>query len=195
MSRELEASSNLDAIRQAYEEMAGTWTGCDWRTCFGDNELDLNGCTAAKAAARAAQIAKPELADEWCLATQWLSEVERKADEAAVQGALALAAANAGCTCEALEHARRAWVLERETGRPTPRVDAPSWQQLYQAIEQTQRPSRPVGFTYKPEAASSTLERRLADMAQNLERLAKRVAELENAEEEPLVGSHAGRDY
>jgi hypothetical protein len=188
MSRDLEALANIDAIRQAYDEMAGTWTSCDWPTRFGDNELDLNGWTAAEAAARAAQTVGPDLVDEWCLATQWLSEVEGKADEAAIQGALALAAANAGCPCEALEHARRAWELERETGRPT-LVDAPSWQQMYQAIEQTQRPSRPVHATRRPETAPSTIEGRLADMALNLERLAKRVAELENAEEELLASS------
>jgi hypothetical protein len=195
MSRELEALANIDAIRQAYEEMAGTWTGCDWPTRFGDNELDLKGWTAVKAAARAAQTACSDLADEWCLATQWLSDVERKADEAAIQGALALAAANAGCSCEALEHARRAWVLERETGRPTPRVDAPSWQQMYQVLEQTQRPFRPPSAARRPETAPSTIERRLAEMAQNLERLAKRVAQLENVEEELLVGSSTGPGY
>jgi hypothetical protein len=123
----------LEDVRTAYEKAVGTWTGCDWPTGFGESSLDLNGCTAAEAEAGAVEAAGSESGEIWAAAARWLAEVERSAQEAEAQAAVALAAANAGEWSEAREHARRAWVLEFETGRPL--RHSPAWRLLHEAVE------------------------------------------------------------
>jgi hypothetical protein len=136
------ARASVEEVAGAYEEGAGTWTGCDWPTAFGPMLLDLNGMTAAQADARAA--AADDLFDleeegVWGAATCWLEEVERRAWEAESEAALAVAAARAGHWDEAAEHARVAWSLEFSTGRPL-RRSPPAWQRLYQAAASSARP-------------------------------------------------------
>jgi hypothetical protein len=164
---------NLESVRQSYDEMAGTWTGCDWPTCFGDEELDLNGWTSAEAVARSEDSLHPDAVDDWRLAAQWLCEVEHKADEAAVQGALALAAANAGYLLEALDHARRAWLFEKEIGRPASRPNTPSWQQVYKALEQVHELSRLEAASQKAEAPPANIEEELVGSVHDWERLVR----------------------
>ncbi len=126
--------AGLEESCTAYEEAAGTWTGCDWPTCFGATCLDLTGCTAAEAEARAVETAGSDDGEVWAAAARWLADVERSAQEAEGRAALALAAANAGEWAAARGHARRAWALEFETGRPLHHYP-PTWRGLYHAIE------------------------------------------------------------
>ncbi len=168
---------NLDEVRRAYEEMAGTWTGCDWPTRFGAVGLDLNGWSSAEAKAMAAETIDPLRASEWRAAMEWLAYVEKKADEAAVEGALALAAANAGCAEEAIEHARCAWMFEREVARPSPRAEAPTWESLVQAIQQSQRGSAHAALSAEPESTAATVERQIARLSEELLRLQGRFEE------------------
>lgn len=51
---------NLVAVDRAYEEAAGTGTGCDWTTRFGNNDLDLNGWTAKEAESMAVESTDPD---------------------------------------------------------------------------------------------------------------------------------------
>jgi hypothetical protein len=170
-----QSNLNLQSVRDTYEEMAGTWTGCDWPTCFGAWGLNLNGCTSAQAVKKSAETVSPTESEVWRAAAQWLTDVEKKADEAAIQGALALASTNAGCDWEALEHARRAWVLEREAGRPSPRAEAPSWQQLYEAIRSVHGTSKADEPLFQLELAPPAMERQIAQLSQGLERLERRM--------------------
>ena len=124
-----------DEFRHAFEQAAGTWTGCDWPTRFGITGLNLSGCTADKAKAMAAAAGDVAEAEAWRAAAEWLAQVERAAEQAEICAATALAAANAGDLEEALEHAQRACVLEEDTGRPAHRGACPTWQRLRQAIE------------------------------------------------------------
>ena len=126
--------AGLEKSRTAYEEAAGTWTGCDWPTYFGSTGLDLNGCPAAEAEARAVEAAGSDDREVWAAAARWLAEVEQSAQEAEAQAAEALIAANAGEWADARDHARRAWALEFVTGRPL-RHSPPTWQGLHHAIE------------------------------------------------------------
>lgn len=189
-SHERTALTNLEAIRKVYDEVAGTWTGCDWQTAFGDSELDLNGLTSVEATENAATFTPTRRADDWVAAAQWLTSVEQKADEAAIQGALALAAANAGCGCEALEHAQRAWALEREAGRPSPRSEAPSWQQLFQVIQQGQVPAG-APSPVQPEPPVSRVERQIAQLSEELHCLARRIDQLSSDHYRQRSMSHA----
>jgi hypothetical protein len=126
--------AGLEECCAAYEEAAGTWVGCDWGTYFGATGLDLAGRTAAEAEALAVEAIGLDDGEVWAAAARWLGDVERSAREAEAQAALALAAANAGEWTEARKHARRAWALEFETGRPL-RHSPPTWQRFYQTIE------------------------------------------------------------
>jgi hypothetical protein len=125
----------LGRIARAYEAAAGTWTGCDWPTTFGDHDLDLDGWTAADAEAMAVEATGSEEADDWAAAARWLAEVEDNAAQAEAQAALAVAAANAEEWGEALEHARRAVLLEFAAGRPLSRRLPLTWQPLWDAIK------------------------------------------------------------
>jgi hypothetical protein len=125
---------DLGAVARAYEEAAGTWTGCDWTTRFGNNDLDLNGWAAAEAESMAVESTDPEEVEDWTAAATWLAQVEKNAEQAEAQAALAVAAANGGEWGEALEHARRALLLEFASGRPLWNHAPLTWQGLWNAI-------------------------------------------------------------
>ena len=72
--------ADVRAIARAYEEAAGTWTGCDWPTRYGKAGLDLDGWTAAEAEACAVQHKGTALEVDWRAAAQWLGRVEQCAD-------------------------------------------------------------------------------------------------------------------
>jgi hypothetical protein len=126
--------SDLEAIRRAYEEAAGKWTGCDWTTRFGNNDLDLKDWSSAEAESMAVESRDSEEVEDWTAAAQWLAQVERNARQAEAQAALAVAAANAAEWDEALEHARHALLLEFASGRPLWNHSPLTWQALWNAI-------------------------------------------------------------
>jgi len=125
---------DMAAIARAYEEGAGTWSGCDWPTCCGPNGLRLQGLTAAQAEARAVETAGSPEAEDWEAAAAWLRRIELLAEQAEADAVLAVASANVGAWAQACRHARRAWSLEFQTGR-TLRGRPPTWQRLYEVIE------------------------------------------------------------
>ena len=123
----------MEEIARVYEEATGTWTGCDWPTVFGGTGMNLQGWTAEKAASQLLEATGAEDETEWQAAAKWLEEVEKRAEQAEAEAALAVAAANAGAWDEAVEHARRAWALEFNTGRRFRHYPA-TWQRFYQAV-------------------------------------------------------------
>jgi hypothetical protein len=125
----------LAAVREAYRQATGAWTGCDWTTTFGKTCLNLNGRTAAAAAAMAEKAVDPEAARDWREAARWLYQVERSARDAEEEGAAAVEAAGKGEWREALEHAERAWALEFSTGRPIWHSFPVAWQRFRRAVE------------------------------------------------------------
>jgi hypothetical protein len=127
-------AADMEPIARAYEEARGTWSVCDWPTCFGRAGLDLNGWTHSRAEAWAVETAGLA-AEDWAAAAQWLRGVEGLAGRAETQAALALRAANAGQWREARQHAHQAWALEFATGRPIWRGEPPAWDKLWQAVE------------------------------------------------------------
>jgi len=127
---------DMAEIVHAFEDAVGTWTGCDWPTVFGRSALNLQDWTAGEAETKAVETAGIEKGVEWEAAAKWLTEVELRAEKAEAEAALAVAAANAGAWPEAVKHARRAWSLEFNTGRPL-RHHPPTWQRLYEVIEVT----------------------------------------------------------
>jgi hypothetical protein len=129
---------DMAAITHAFEQAVATWTGCDWPTVFGRSELNLQDWTAAEAETKAVETAGLEMGNDWQAAAEWLTEVEQRAEKAEAEAALAVTAANAGAWLEAVKHARRAWSLEFNTGRPL-RHHPPTWQPLYEVIETTAR--------------------------------------------------------
>jgi hypothetical protein len=124
-------------VTRTYKEAAGTWVGCDWPTAFGPSALDLRGWTAAEAETRAVEAPAAERRD-WAAAVRWLTEVERRAEEAEAEAELAVRAAAAGDWAGAAEHAWVAWAIEFSTGRPF-RQGAPTWQRLYKTVAATAR--------------------------------------------------------
>ena len=82
-------------IADAFEEATETWTGCDWHTVFGKAGRNLQGLTAADAAAQAVKAKGTVDEAEWQAAASWLADVEkrREADE---EAARAVVAAEAG---------------------------------------------------------------------------------------------------
>jgi hypothetical protein len=122
----------LEEIIQACAMAAGSWTGCDWPVLLAPGGMNVQGWSAAEAEARAMQSVGSQERSDWAAVASWLEEVERRAEQAEAQAALALAAANAGDWSEAVRYARRAWALEFATGRPIRR--APAWQRFYQLI-------------------------------------------------------------
>jgi hypothetical protein len=126
---------DMVVITRAYEEAAGTWTGCDWPTQFGLSRLNLDGWTAAEAEAQAVEVGRDERLD-WEAAALWLEEVERRAREAEAEAERAITAASAGAWREAADHALRAWSLEFATGR-TFRRQPVTWQGLYEILDET----------------------------------------------------------
>jgi hypothetical protein len=133
-----EPAPGIDEIMRAFEAAAGKWTGCDWPTAFGPDELNLEGWTAAAADTRAVEAAGPGERQVWQDAAVWLEEVERRAVESEEHAALAVETAAAGDWRQALNHALRAWALEFATGRPFRRQPA-NWQALYELIEAAAR--------------------------------------------------------
>jgi hypothetical protein len=125
---------DLGAVARVYEEAAGTWTGCDWTTRFGNNDLDLNGWMAEEAESMAVESTDPDEVEDWTAAAAWLAQIEKNAEQAEAQAALAVAAAHAGEWGEALEHARRALLLEFASGRPLWNHAPLTWQRLWNAI-------------------------------------------------------------
>jgi hypothetical protein len=138
----------MQEVARAYEEAAGTWTGCDWSAFMAPGGLDVRGWTSADAEARAAEASDPLLREDWAAVAWWLREVEQRSFQAEAGATRALRAASAGEWSEAVDHARRAWALEFATGRPIRRP--PTWQRFYQVISTAARaqaegkPSLPV---------------------------------------------------
>jgi hypothetical protein len=126
----------IEEVLSAYKEAVGMWTGCDWPTVFGPARLDLKDITAAEAEALAVETAGTADGETWEAAAKWLAEVESRARQAEREGALAVAAVNAGAWEDAINHARKAWSLEFNTGRPL-RHPTPTWQRLYSAVKAT----------------------------------------------------------
>lgn len=122
-------------IRRTFEEVAGTWTGCDWPTRFFKSALDLNGCTAAEARKKVAESKDGVHAADWQAAAEWLAKIEQIAREAEEHAARALRAASDGAWLVALDQARLAWMNEYATGRMVWRGFPMSWQRLYLAVE------------------------------------------------------------
>jgi hypothetical protein len=125
---------SVQEVVRVYKEATGAWVGCDWSTWFGPNGMDLQGRTAAEADARAAAAVDRDERTDWAAAAVWLREVERRAALAEEEAGLAVTAAGAESWREARDHARRAWSLEFNTGRPLHRQPS-TWQRLYDVIE------------------------------------------------------------
>jgi hypothetical protein len=123
---------DMAEVSRAYEAAAGTWASCDWPTAFGPAALDLQGWTAAEAEAHAVEAPAAQRKD-WEAAARWLTEVERRAEEAEAEAEMAVRAAAAGDWPQAAEHAWMAWSIEFSTGRPF-RQGATAWQRLYKAV-------------------------------------------------------------
>jgi hypothetical protein len=126
--------ADIGAIRQAFEDARGTWTGCDWHTQFGDSGLDLNGLTPEDAETMASQTAGTEVAADWRAAVSWLAQVQHHAEQAEAEAALALHAAELGDWHKAVRRAERAFLLEFATGRALRSPFSPTWQPLHRVI-------------------------------------------------------------
>jgi hypothetical protein len=126
---------DVEKIRQVYAEATGTWTGCDWPTVTGKTGLNLEGWTAAQARAMAQETEDPVQAEDWCLASHWLAQVEHHAQQAEVHAAEAVKAATEGRWRDALTGAEWAWALEFATGRPLRRGPPLGWRRLREVIE------------------------------------------------------------
>jgi hypothetical protein len=127
--------AGMEEIAQAYETATGRWTGCDWPTRIGKTGLDLDGWSAAEAESLAVEMTGNEEGPDWAAAATWLGRVERMAEQAEEQAALAVAAANAGEWREAIEHALKARALEFATGRPLWKGFPLTWDALSEAIQ------------------------------------------------------------
>jgi hypothetical protein len=125
----------MEAIFQAYKKATGTWTGCDWPTRFGKTGLNLEGWSAADAEALSVETVGREESEDWASAATWLGQIERAAEQAEEQAAVAVTAADAGEWTEAIEHARRASALEFATSRSLWKGFPLTWQPLYRAIK------------------------------------------------------------
>ena len=121
-------------ITGAYEDAAGTWTGCDWPTRYGKAGLDLDGWTAAEAAEFAGRHKGTDLETDWQAAARWLARVEQCARRADEQASQAVQAAAAGDWRDALAHAQAACVCEHMTGRTLWRGTPTTWQPLLRAV-------------------------------------------------------------
>jgi hypothetical protein len=131
--------SEMNDIARVFAEVTQTWIGCDWHTVFGQTGRNLQGWTAAEAAAQAVTATGTVDKAEWQAAASWLEEVERRARQAEEQAAQAVAAANAGAWEEAVLHALRAWWSEFNTGRPF-RHSPPAWKRFYQVVAAAAKP-------------------------------------------------------
>jgi hypothetical protein len=129
------ADSGVDAIRRAFHEGSGTWSGCDWPTRFGKAGLDLNGWSAAQAEIMARDTRGLPVGDDWRAAAEWLAQIERQAEQAENEAVAAVAAAERRDWPTAIDRARRAWLIEVGTGRLRWHGFPFSWQPLRQAVE------------------------------------------------------------
>jgi hypothetical protein len=125
---------DVQGIIRAFEEAAGTWTGCDWPTRFGKAGLDLEGWSAAEAQAAAEE--HRGLAEEsyWRAASSWLTRVEQYARRAEEEARQAVLDATAGDWCNALKHAQWARACEFLTARTVWRGTPTTWQPLLRAV-------------------------------------------------------------
>lgn len=127
--------ADVQGIVRAFEEAAGTWTGCDWPTRFGKAGLDLDGWSAVEAQAAAEEHrGMPAEETDWRAAVRWLARVEqfaRRSEEEAFQAVLD---ATAGAWRNALEHAQRARACEFLTSRTVWRGTPTTWQPLLRAV-------------------------------------------------------------
>lgn len=102
-----------DSVKAVFEKNRQRWHGCHWDTAFGPLQLQLKGLTA-----RQAQILANATAGEeslaWHQAARWLDHVERDAQLAESEAALAVQLALAQQFDQAMHHARRACELQRE---------------------------------------------------------------------------------
>lgn len=128
-------SVTLEEIERAFEEAAGSWTGCDWPTQFGKTGLNLNGWTTAQATGMALETMDAVVSEDWSAAATWLSLVEHHARQAQAKAASALEAVRQDRWEEALHFAEWAWALEFATGRPFRRGFPLTWQPFRQRIE------------------------------------------------------------
>jgi hypothetical protein len=126
---------DLEAVCRAYEKGVGTWTGCDWPTCFGKSGLDLNGWTAAEADGMFLETLDPMQREDWRVAARWLAVIERRAQEAEKKAAAAVEAAGAGRWEVALHNAELAASLEFSTGRVLRHGFPVAWQAFREEIE------------------------------------------------------------
>lgn len=126
---------SLQDIRQAYQNAAGLWTGCDWPTQFGKTGLNLQGWTSSQASDMASETVEAGAAEDWFSAAVWLSQVEHHAREAQAKAAAATGAAEAGDWTKALQLAEAAWALEFSTGRALRRGFPLTWQRLRESID------------------------------------------------------------
>jgi hypothetical protein len=120
-----------NSIEHAFQSCNGNWEGCDWFTKFGKTELNLRAIRSSHALFMARATSGQEKTD-WLAAVHWLAEIERHADEAAREAALALKQIKAGDLQEALHHAQRACDIE-ERYHPIP-----VWTTFKDAIESMQ---------------------------------------------------------
>lgn len=124
----------IEEMRAAYRQAAGSWTGCDWPTSMGRTQLNLSGCTAARARMMAERTACPLAAEDWEKAAAWLAKVEDYARRAEEKAAEALRAAENGIWEAAAASAECAWALEFGTGRPIWRNGLSAWQVFHQLL-------------------------------------------------------------
>jgi hypothetical protein len=123
----------IEDVVRTYEEATGKWNGCDWPVFFGPARLSLQGCSAAEAQAWADTV---DVTGEggWAAAACWLEEVERRTSQAEDEAVRAVAAAQVGDWEQAVEHARTAWLIEFNTGRPL-RHPSPTWMLFSEVVE------------------------------------------------------------
>ncbi len=74
--------TSLDAIVEALQSAQVAWTGCDWDTEFGPQQLNLRGLTSRQAHL-AAQATRGDESACWQEACQFLDKIERDAKAAA----------------------------------------------------------------------------------------------------------------
>jgi|GEM_PF-3230553 len=170
----------LEDIRRCHEQATRRWTGCDWPTRFGKAGLNLQGCTAQEAEARANAPGEPR--DDWLAASHWLRQIEQCADRAETQAALALAAANAGDLRCALQHAESACAIEQATGR-VEATRSSVWGDFRRAIASTihETPSGPHFLHHADRGPQLAAE--LRALARQLEQIALRLEKLDSRQE------------
>jgi hypothetical protein len=111
MKLQTQLDETVHPISLAYTEAAGSWTGCDWPTEFGQAHLNLDKLTSAGAILMARATAGGE-EDAWWEASRWLAHVEQEALEAEKEARVAVHASESFQWVIALTHARNACDIE-----------------------------------------------------------------------------------